>query len=141
MATKQQEKNASKNETRQRKGKKSKKEAPKVEEKNDSKKVDEKEDDVMLEQLCAKMIKNGKLKYTKDRKGNLVLIQQNEGLTMQDFKVFGFLAIIAIYVFFFYDHTHKITVNYYYESFRAYIRRFSDRLMHQVDIMVSGPEL
>ena len=108
----------------------------------------------MLEQLCAKMIKNGKLKYTKDRKGNLgkgnefsrlklilVLIQQNEGLTMQDFKVFGFLAIIAIYVFFFYDHTHKITVNYYYESFRAYIRRFSDRLMHQVDIMVSGPEL
>merc|ERR1712176_1593560 len=79
------------------------------------KKIENEKDAIMLQDLCAKMIKNGKLKYTKDRKGNLVLIQQNDGLTMQDFKVFGFVAILTIYVLFFYDHTHEITVNYYYE--------------------------
>ncbi|CBY23985.1 unnamed protein product [Oikopleura dioica] len=147
MASKQQEKNSQKNEqsTRQRKGKKSKKEVPKMEEEKvkksqKEKKIEDNEDDIMLEELCAKMVKNGRLKYTKDRKGNLVLIKQNDGLTMQDYKVFGFVALLTIYVLFFYDNTHKITVNYYYECFRAYIKRFSDRILHQIDLFVSGPE-
>ena len=46
-------------------------EKEKVKETKAEKKIDNKEEDIMLEDLCAKMIKNGRLKYTKDRKGNL----------------------------------------------------------------------
>ena len=46
-------------------------EKEKVKETKTEKKIDNKEEDIMLEDLCAKMIKNGRLKYTKDRKGNL----------------------------------------------------------------------
>ena len=43
----------------------------KVIETKTEKKIEDEKDDIMLQDLCAKMIKNGKLKYTKDRKGNL----------------------------------------------------------------------
>jgi len=46
-------------------------EEEKVKKSQKEKKIEDNEDDIMLEELCAKMVKNGRLKYTKDRKGNL----------------------------------------------------------------------
>ena len=58
-----------------------------------------------------------------------VLIQQTEGIQRGDVKFFGFLAIVFIYLLFFYDKRHFWFIQYG----RNYIRKFADRIHHAIE--------
>ena len=59
-----------------------------------------------------------------NREPEKVLIQQTEGIQRGDVKFFGFLAIVFIYLLFFYDKKHFWFIQYG----RNYIRNFANRI-------------
>ena len=61
---------------------------------------------------------------TGNREPEKVLIQQTEGIQRGDVKFFGFLAIVFIYLLFFYDKKHFWFIQYG----RNYVRNFANRI-------------
>jgi len=82
------------------------------------------QNELLLENLAEKMTKKGGLKYAFDRQGKLVLIQQTKGIQRQDVQFFGFMALVVIYLLFFYEPAHLRHVRFIKEYASSYHRRF-----------------
>ena len=67
-----------------------------------------------------------------------VLINQTDGLQAQDYKFFGGLALIVIYVCFFFQPEHLHYVMVITQKVRAYISNFSARLSYAIDNFGTG---